>query len=296
MIPPRDPNASHDRESHDRESLSALFDGELQGDAARFACKRLVQDEQWRQSCGNWQLAGDVLRGRSMAPAPPDFARKVQAELAREVRMAADASTAAVPVRRSWMGGAALAASVAVAAWFVANPFDDGGPATPAPTTTIAAASPPAAADVVTPSAAAADPEGVLQNPQAPGDRTRRTAGRTSRPTTNPRVASAVPMPTQQASALESVDSSDMLSGSSDTNAALADPFRLPAPQDTAPRPWPRAVLPGYRSSSTELTTGYGTGLHNADAGVIDGPTFYPFEPRLAPDQDAPTTSDQSGP
>lgn len=294
MIPPRDPNASHDRECHDLESLSALFDGELQGDAARFACKRLVQDEQWRQSCGNWQLAGDVLRGRSMAPAPPDFAQRVQMELAREALAAADASTAAVPVRRRWMGGAALAASVAVAAWFVANPFDDGGPATPAPTATIAAAAPPA--DLVTLPPAAADPTAVLQNPQGPGDRTRRTAGRTSRPVANPRVTSAVSMPTQQVSARASVDSSDMLSGSTNTNATLADPFRLPAPRDAAPRPWPRAVLPGYRSSSTELTAGYGTGLHNADAGVVDGPTFYPFEPRLAPDPDALTTSDQTGP
>ncbi|MDQ3270392.1 MAG: sigma-E factor negative regulatory protein, partial [Pseudomonadota bacterium] len=62
----------------DRESLSALFDGELQGDAARFAYKRLARDVRWRQSCGNWQLAGDVLRGRATAPAPRGFAEGVQ--------------------------------------------------------------------------------------------------------------------------------------------------------------------------------------------------------------------------
>ena len=56
--------------SSDRESLSALFDGELHGDASRFALKRLGQDAEWRQACGNWQLAGDVLRGRGMAAAP----------------------------------------------------------------------------------------------------------------------------------------------------------------------------------------------------------------------------------
>ena len=38
----------------DLEALSALFDGELGGDAARFALKRLDHDREWRQACERW--------------------------------------------------------------------------------------------------------------------------------------------------------------------------------------------------------------------------------------------------
>lgn len=294
MIPPRDPNASHDRET-----LSALFDGELHGDAAHFASKRLVQDVRWRQSCGNWQLAGDVLRGRSMAPAPADFALRVQTELARETGSAATGSAAAMPVRRRWLGGAALAASVAAAAWFVATPFEHAGPATPAPTTTIAAAPPatPESGNGLPSQPAVVDTIAGLEDRQGPGDRSRRTAGRTTRPTASPRIAAAAILPAPQIPPRTSDESSTVLAGNSGTNAALVDPFQLPGSQGAVSRPWPRAVLPGYRSASTDLTAGYGAGLHNADAGPVDGPTFYPFEPRMAPDPDAVRTRpDQSGP
>ncbi|WP_206410081.1 sigma-E factor negative regulatory protein, partial [Lysobacter enzymogenes] len=55
----------------ERENLSALFDGELDGDAARFAFKRLGHDAQWREACGRWQLCGDVLRRRAHGAAEP---------------------------------------------------------------------------------------------------------------------------------------------------------------------------------------------------------------------------------
>ena len=61
--------STNHRLTHDRETLSALFDGELRGDAARFALKRLGHDAQWRQACGRWQLYGDVLRGQATAVA-----------------------------------------------------------------------------------------------------------------------------------------------------------------------------------------------------------------------------------
>ena len=71
----------------DRETLSALFDGELRGDAARFALKRLDHDSAWGQAVGRWQLAGDVLRGRAEAMAPAGFAQRVGDALAAEARM-----------------------------------------------------------------------------------------------------------------------------------------------------------------------------------------------------------------
>ena len=48
----------------DREALSALFDGELTGDAARFALKRLDHDQDWRTTCDRWRQVGDALRGQ----------------------------------------------------------------------------------------------------------------------------------------------------------------------------------------------------------------------------------------
>ena len=104
----------------DRETLSALFDGELRGDAARFALKRLDHDRAWSESVSRWQLAGDVLRGRGDAAAPAGFAARVGSALAAEARLDAmpAAAAGAGASRRTlggWMPGAALAASVAVA-------------------------------------------------------------------------------------------------------------------------------------------------------------------------------------
>ena len=39
---------------NDRETLSALFDGELEDDAARFALRRLDHDAGWRDACSRW--------------------------------------------------------------------------------------------------------------------------------------------------------------------------------------------------------------------------------------------------
>ncbi|HUH91122.1 MAG TPA: sigma-E factor negative regulatory protein, partial [Lysobacter sp.] len=111
---------------HDAETLSALFDGQLHDDARRFALKRLGHDVQWRRACGRWQLAGDVLRGNAMAAAPAGFAERVMAAVAQE-SLPADGAIPAIPApgkaqvraHRRWIGGAALAASVAMAALFV---------------------------------------------------------------------------------------------------------------------------------------------------------------------------------
>ena len=120
---------------NDRETLSSLFDGELGGDAARFALKRLAHDEQWRDAFGRWQLCGDVLRGQAVAVAGGDFAQRVASAIAREhaPTMVAPAVPRATLLsgRRGWIGGA-LAASVAVAALFVARPLSNGSaPAAP---------------------------------------------------------------------------------------------------------------------------------------------------------------------
>src|SRR5688572_9679786 len=124
----------------DRETLSALFDGELSGDATRFALKRLDHDLQWRETCGRWQLIGDALRGEPLAIAPADFATGVVRALGPlpgagtpSVQGPPKAGRASALSRGRWLGGVALAASVAVAAVLVARPFSSPQPATSTP-------------------------------------------------------------------------------------------------------------------------------------------------------------------
>ena len=190
-LPPRD----------DRETLSALFDGELPGDAARFALKRLDHDAGWRESCGRWQLIGDALRGEATAAAPPHFAAGVMRALAeeRQAGQVAPSSASAVsttPVRavssRRWLGGA-LAASVAVAAVLVVRPFQNDATsgsvaAGPVATDTVAASTPgasmpgaampavPASSIQVAPSTQRPSAAAVAAIDTAPATRAARTA------------------------------------------------------------------------------------------------------------------------
>lgn len=274
---------------HDRESLSALFDGELHGDAARFAHKRLAQDPQWRQACSSWQLAGDVLRGRATAAAPAGFADQVQRALAREAAAPMEPAAGVAP-RRGWIGGAALAASVAVAAWFVASPFDEPLPsATPATvvTTTPAPAVPGAAAPLRSPPRVAAI---------EPATREARSRRALSRPVARAAV-SATNAPSAPASTPGSITASAGIGNSGIDPAALVeDPFRLPKPPAAVTRPWPRAVLPDYPVGGAALTARYRDPSRNPGASAADSPTFYPFEPRLPPDAGAPTPSDAQRP
>src|SRR5688572_17625227 len=114
-------HAIHPRD--DRETLNALFDGELSGDATRFALKRLDHDAGWRETCGRWQLIGDALRGEAIIVAPAGFATGVMRVLATEAHAVASVASsvsssasgfaqANAALRRRWIGGAALAASV----------------------------------------------------------------------------------------------------------------------------------------------------------------------------------------
>uniref|UniRef100_UPI0028A918E1 sigma-E factor negative regulatory protein n=1 Tax=Stenotrophomonas sp. TaxID=69392 RepID=UPI0028A918E1 len=71
-------------DAHHRQQLSALIDGELSADEARFMLRRLEHDDALAGCHERWQLLGDVLRGQACAPAPVDFAARVQAAVAAE--------------------------------------------------------------------------------------------------------------------------------------------------------------------------------------------------------------------
>jgi negative regulator of sigma E activity len=251
----------------DREALSALFDGELGGDVARFALKRLDHDRDWRAACERWSLVGDVLRAQGQALMPAGFPARVRA--ATVAQEPAPSMAMAMPRWARW-GGVGLAASVAAAALFFArqtaqvdSPVEAPAPmvatmpvpATPAPEPARQA---PAAQDLVQLASASGlvAAKAARQGSQRPRD-TQRASRATSpaRKTAAPGAAQAPETVIAAAPLLQQT-------------APAAAPFN----GDTATRPWPRAVLPQLG----------GNGALTADFGTAS-PSFYPFEPRLPP-------------
>ena len=270
-LPPRD----------DRETLSALFDGELPGDAVRFALKRLDHDAGWRETCGRWQLIGDALRGEATSVAPADFAAGVMRMLASETHAvgAAAATTQTIATgsasagsRRRWIGGAALAASVAMAAVLVVRPYSQTTTATPG-NPVVADMSVPASQGTASPadanassiattapatnatSLAMADP-----SPSQGNHRPVRAVRSALRPVRGP-IAPIQPAPNEPATAVASAAPA----------ATSRQPFHPPT-DEIVTRPWPRAVLSSDAAGA--MTVGFGMGSSPA-------PSFYPFEPRL---------------
>ncbi|MDW7602952.1 sigma-E factor negative regulatory protein, partial [Stenotrophomonas maltophilia] len=62
-----------------REQLSALVDGELGADEARFLLRRMEHDPELAGCQERWQLLGDVMRGQASALAPAGFSAAVAA-------------------------------------------------------------------------------------------------------------------------------------------------------------------------------------------------------------------------
>lgn len=280
--------AIHPRD--DREALSALFDGALSGDAARFALKRLDHDAGWRETCGRWQLIGDVLRGEAIAVAPADFASGVMRASTAGGEAVAAGTPAAIPgrsapapaaPRRRWIGAASLAASVAVAAVLVVRPFSR--PAPPPGSQAADATTAPSAAPVDVARTAAATSGGARGQPAAPPARlagpdaphgTRRTPSLPAMPG-KPARASGPTGPASRESATPVAAGSGLPTDTASMAAAAAlppQPFQAPADAIIV-RPWPRAVLPDA-TAGRALTVDFGEGGERR-------PSFHPFEPRL---------------
>lgn len=285
----------------DRETLSALFDAELSADATRFALKRLDHDEGWRDTCGRWQVIGDALRGEPSAAARPDFAAGVMRMLVDERQAAvagvpASMQQAASPAqdvvsRRRWVGGAALAASVAMAAVLVAGPFSE--PTTPVPGGEVVVSSsstgqsppeaeqavPPASLDSPVPAVTASpDPARSVAVADAPQSATNRLNARTARAPSRPARIEPAPAPPSAAEAEMAVATATPVTG--------RQPFHPPA-DDIVTRPWPRAVLTDSTAAGA-LTVDFGSGNGS--------PSLYPFEPRLPSPEPAPATPQATEP
>ena len=265
-------------DNHYFQQLSALMDGDLPPDQARFLLRRMEHDTELTGCWERWQLCGDALRGQAQAPAPAGFADGIALAIAAEpTRSAANAASPRIRSNLARWGGGALAASVAAIALFmVRQQVPDEAPsqaaptvANQSPTTAPSAASPdPALQTAATVTAASV---AVASVPRRQND-ARRSATRSQQAARN---AAAVRNAPERAVAAASVPVINVLAktpagtGANDPRDSFAN-VQINTP--TA-RPWPRAVLPQYSS---------GSGAFNADYSTDRAAqTFYPFEPRL---------------
>lgn len=297
-------------EIHCRQQLSAMLDGALAPDQARFLLRRLQHDHELAGCWERWQIYGDLLRGSVPALLPVDFAQRVQTALAGQDGAESIAATGTAPRPRwgGWAGGAALAASVAVAALFVVQrapveppPADAGvqlatsAPAEPRPAVPARPAPAPAPS---APEPSALDAAGaVAATALAAADAPRRAAARRERPAVRrasitpavspaaseiapARVAVAADQPAPApAPVTESVQPASpdlLLVGQPLVDQPLVDRPLVNQPLVNQPlvttRPWPRSILPGMSGSS--LTVDYGEQ-------AADGSGFDHFEPQL---------------
>lgn len=262
-------------DAHHRQQLSALIDGELTADEARFMLRRLEHDDALAGCHERWQLLGDVLRGQACAPAPVDFAARVQAAVAAEP--APQVVPAQAPRQRRgllrWGGSAALAASVAAVALFMTREqLPD--QATDAPATPVFASQaelpPPAVPTPVAPSQAAAVADAALAVAAVPAAA---TAARRSSATRNQQAARSVAARTAEPTrAVASQEAAPLVLA---TTRYATEPNPLKVPKLEA-KPWPRSALGG----ESALNASFSTQQPQA--------TFYPFEPRLQDAEPAP--------
>ncbi|KGQ18939.1 Sigma factor RpoE negative regulatory protein RseA [Lysobacter dokdonensis DS-58] len=254
----------------DREALSALFDGELVGDVARFALKRLDHDQAWRDTCGRWQHIGDALRAKADA-LPSSFPERVRDALRDEVAVAAVPAQRAAGGGRIRWGSVGMAASAAVVAFFLARmPLgsDAGRDAAPAQVAAQAAqhapVQSPAAPDqaLQQASAAAAMVAGARPLSERVTQRSRNVAR--GRAATDRVVSTAV---AAKSSPVTGEAPQPMPINANLVADAPVAPAASALQADTA-RPWPRAVLPQLNGGGT-LSADYAT----------TGPSFYPFKP-----------------
>lgn len=269
-------------ELHHRQQLSALVDGELAPEEARFLLRRLQHDQDLAGSYERWQLCGQVMRGQLGRMAEPGFAAAVAAAVSAEPPLAAAAGDGA---RRGWVrwggGAAALAASVAVVALFMGQAVDPAVDARqPAPTMAGAPEAPaaPVAAAPVVPAPAAAQAPAVDQTLLAVAEPA--AAASAAEPRRAPRPQPVVREPLRSVASVREVVRPAAPAAEATIAAAAAiagqatpqDPFASIAPLHA--RPWPRAALP--QQAAGAFTANFG----NVQAQGASRP-FYPFEPTL---------------
>ena len=258
---------------HNRLQLSALLDGELPPQEARFLLRRLQHDPELAACWDRWNLCGDVLRGRVEVMASNGFSQGVTAALAAEPM--SKATTLAANSRwLRWCGGAALAASVAMIALLLGRQSPNAGSpdmaTTQAVTTTVVAPPAPARDVAIIPPPTLPGHAAELATALAVADVPRRLSTRRSRGQSQ----RAALRTTQRAIAQAPI----AVVSASPHAMPQTDPFSTQH-AGLVTRPWPRALLPGSPANGA-FTVDYGT-----RSGEVDGansPSFYPFEPRVS--------------
>ncbi len=262
-----------------REQLSALLDGELDGDAARFLQRRLQHDDALVGQLVRWQLAGDILRTNARSGGEDDFANRVRAAIQREQAQL----TAKPQQRRGWMlwgGGLAAVAALGIAALNLpgtTNPVSipaakEVATVSTAPATTTPVAAAAITASVKIPAKQSAAVDAVSEPVQ------HRVADVVARHRQRDAVASV--------SSRVHDDSQEVAPTAPERAVAVAtvapakskvdrNPFTMRAAAPQSELAWPKAVLPGFNS-----------GL-NADF-RSDGNPGNPFAPHRAHEEPLP--------
>lgn len=251
-------------DAHHRQQLSALIDGELSADEARFMLRRLEHDDALAGCHERWQLLGDVLRGQACAPAPVDFAARVQAAVAAEP--APHVAPAQAPRQRRgllrWGGSAALAASVAAVALFMTREqLPEQAPVEPAtPVFASQAELPPARP--AAPGQTTAVAEAALAVAAVPA-----VATAARRPSATRTQQAARSVAARGAEPQRAVASQAPLAPTVPASATRELPFGNVSGLQA--KPWPRSAL----GAEGALNASFSSAQPRA--------AFYPFEPRL---------------
>lgn len=298
---------AHGREFH-REQLSAMMDDALSADESRFLLRRMEHDDELADCWQRWQFYGDAMRGGAGRALPADFAQRVGRAIANDV---AEAEVAPIRVARGgrsffyWGGGAALAASVALAALFgtrldapAAGDLQVAGTSSPAPATLTvpvpvpAPQLPPTPEPGVDPAVAGvvAAATVIAAAEQRRDNRPRVIAASRAMPERNPEQAALAsvapaavraPARARQGAALPAA----VAAAPAQTYAAVDVPRTAAQASSTAQgtRSWPRALVPGA-SQSDEVVVTY----------PIETTRRSPFQPDFVPLIDA-SQAEQAG-
>lgn len=282
-------------DTHCREQLSAMLDGELAPDQARFLLRRLQHDHELAGCWERWQLCGDLMRGSAPALLPEGFAERVRHALdagSATPQAMAMAGSGARTRWLPWAGSAALAASVAAVALLVGRGAPTSPVAEPVSFDRVAAA--PAS---TVPLADPSQPAGVAPGIPEGDGRTAAAAGAlaaTAMAAARPARGNERRTRGEDASASRNRNAQRVLvaeAGTGDAGRALggdaasavqaesglqASPVQAVASRDpllvevqATVRPWPRSPLPGMTGGA------FNAGLQ------ATRPNYEGFEPQL---------------
>jgi len=257
------------------QQLSAMLDGELPPDAARFMLRRLQHDASLAERWERWQVCGDVLRGRADDLLPADFARRVAQAIHCPETTTAPARAPIPRHRRHWHAAALAASLAALALWVVVRE-----PLLPEAVNVANLADAADAAAAAVELAPAPVPLAV-ETPTKPAPSAR-----------SAQTAEPLPAVTRSARPARAIASANTLTAPALAQAAPATPpagdLLAPALQaPLAPRPWPRSLLPGANTGTVRAVVGYGVAGNPPGAGSAPPTTppdaFQPHWPEVAP-------------